>query len=108
MWGIDDAGSAPEFRGSGSLVWFFALGYFAFYIPYAALVRAMTQGYLTPGQKPVSGFDILPATLLGTIITMPLLIAALGGFHLASARRISGATCLSPSSTLSSPALPSQ
>ena len=83
-------GRHRRFRDTGSLVWFFALGYFAFYIPYAALVRAMTQGYLTAGQEPVSGFDILPATLLGTIITMPLLIAAFGGFHFTSARRVRG------------------
>jgi protein-tyrosine-phosphatase len=50
----------------------------------------MTQGYLTIGGQPVSGFDILPATILGTIITMPLLIAGLGGFHFSSARRILG------------------
>ena len=58
------------FREAGMLVWFFAFGYFVSYIPYSALAKAMTQGYLTTGQKPVSGFAILPATLLGTIVTM--------------------------------------
>jgi hypothetical protein len=62
-------------REAGLLVWFFALGYFVSYIPYSALAKAMTQGYLGMGQKPVSGFEILPATFLGTIITMPLLVA---------------------------------
>lgn len=71
-------------------VWLFALGYFLSYIPYSALAKAMTQGYLTPGQKLISGIDILPATLLGTIMTMPLLIAGFGGFHFASTRRILG------------------
>ena len=76
------------FREAGMLVWFFAFGYFVSYIPYSALAKAMTQGYLTMGQKPVSGFAILPATLLGTMITMPLLVALLGGFRFANTRRV--------------------
>jgi protein-tyrosine-phosphatase len=71
-------------------VWLFAIGYFISYIPYSALARAMTQGYLTPGQGPVSGLDILPTTLFGTILTMPLLITTFGGFHFTATRRILG------------------
>jgi protein-tyrosine-phosphatase len=75
---------------AGLRVWLFALGYFISYVPYSTLAKAMTQGYLTPGASPMSGFEILPATLLGTIMTMPLLIATLGCFRLANARRILG------------------
>jgi hypothetical protein len=77
-----------NFRNVSLYVWLFALGYFISYIPYVALARAMTQGYLN--QKPDSGFVILPATLLGTIITMPLLIVLLGGFRFSNAQRILG------------------
>ncbi len=83
-------GRRRSLHRAGVLVWLFALGYFISYIPYSALAKAMTQGYLTPGQKPVSGFAILPAVLLGTIITMPLVIAAFGGFRLTSTRQILG------------------
>jgi protein-tyrosine-phosphatase len=79
-----------RFRDSSILVWFFAVGYFFSYVPYSALAKAITRGYLTPGQRPVSGFDILPPVLLGTIITMPLLVAALGGFRFTSTQRILG------------------
>jgi protein-tyrosine-phosphatase len=84
-----------RYRGlheAGLLVWFFALGYFVSYIPYSALAKAMTQGYLTIGERPIAGFDILPATLLGTIMTMPLLVARLGGFRFTRVRLIGGRT----------------
>jgi protein-tyrosine-phosphatase len=84
------SGRQRTLHHAGLQVWLFAIGYFISYVPYSALAKAMTQGYLTPGQTPVSGFAILPATLLGTIITMPLLIAAFGGFHFTSTRRVLG------------------
>jgi protein-tyrosine-phosphatase len=46
----------------------------------------------------VSGFEILPITLLGTIVTMPLLIAAFGGFRFTNTRRILGSAVPFPSS----------
>jgi protein-tyrosine-phosphatase len=78
------------FRFASLQVWLFALGYFVSYIPYSALAKAMAQGYLTPGQQLISRFDILPPAILGTVITMPLIIAAFGGFHFTATRRILG------------------
>jgi hypothetical protein len=51
-----------------------AFGYFAFYIPYSAMTKALSQGLL-PGQDgPVPGFLLLPAT---TIATSSGLLAAM-------------------------------
>jgi protein-tyrosine-phosphatase len=79
-------GRYRTFRNAGLDLWLFALGYFVAYIPYVTLARAMTQGYL--GRQPVSGFDILPVTMLGTTLTIPPLVALIGGFHFANVRRI--------------------
>jgi protein-tyrosine-phosphatase len=81
-------GSQYRIWNLGLHVWPFALGYFIAYIPYVTLARATMQGYLS--QEPVSGFDIMPVTLLGTMMTMPLLVALFGGFCFANERRILG------------------
>jgi protein-tyrosine-phosphatase len=79
-----------RFRDSSILVWFFAVGYFLSYIPYSALAKAITRGYLTPDHHAISGFAVLAPALLGTIITMPLIVAAFGGFRFTSTRPILG------------------
>ena len=47
-------------------IWFMALGYFAFYIPYSALTKALSLGLLPGMSGPVSGFVILPATAIAS------------------------------------------
>ena len=47
-------------------IWLLALGYFAFYIPYSALTKALSLGLLPGMTGPVSGFRILPATAVAT------------------------------------------
>ena len=59
-------------------IWWFALGYFLSYIPYSGLTRLLSKGQLPGISGPVSGLLILPCAVLGTVITMPLLITALG------------------------------
>jgi len=58
-------------------VWLFAFGYFAAYAPYAALTKLVTSGRIR-SVAAVDGFDLLPATIAGTIVTLPLLIALMG------------------------------
>jgi hypothetical protein len=46
-------------------IWSFALGYFAAYVPYSALVKAITSGLPVSMQgQGVSGLVILPATVI--------------------------------------------
>jgi len=66
-------------------IWLLALGYFAFYIPYSALIKALSSGLLTEfgvlgSAQTLSPSAFLPWVLLGTIVTMPLLIYALGWY----------------------------
>ena len=53
-------------------IWALAFGYFAFYIPYSALTKALSQGLLTGADGPVPGFLLLPATtMLATAPGLP-------------------------------------
>src|SRR5690606_19129212 len=65
--------------GDRSLIWGMALGYFAFYIPYSGLTRALSQGILPGAARPVAGLTILPATAVVTSVALLLAVAAFGG-----------------------------
>ncbi len=64
------------------------IGYFAFYLPYCALVRALANGLLPRLHgAPVSGFQLLPAVALGSLAAMPLYVLLSGRWR--DARRVS-------------------
>jgi len=77
-------------------IWLLALGYFVFYIPYISLVKALSSGLLerngmfgVTGEQ-VSGLELLPAVLIGTVITMPLIIYSLGWYRYMGRRPVFG------------------
>jgi len=70
-------------------IWGLAIGYFSFYLPYIALVKATTDGLL-PGVKAPTGFQMLPATGMATIATMLLILTAMGWWKHAGRRRVFG------------------
>ncbi|HEX6047212.1 MAG TPA: hypothetical protein VFZ22_22170 [Pyrinomonadaceae bacterium] len=51
-------------------IWLLALGYFAFYAPYSFLIKILTSQMWPGVDKPVSGFQILPAVVLSTAIAL--------------------------------------
>jgi protein-tyrosine-phosphatase len=61
-------------------IWLLALGYFAFYIPYSALTKALSLGLLPGMTGPVSGFRILPATAVATSVALLAFVAMSGGW----------------------------
>jgi hypothetical protein len=71
-------GESQSERALATGIWWMALGYFVFYIPYSALVKAMTSGLLAPsaivadGAANLNGLQILPAVLIGTVLTIRL------------------------------------
>jgi protein-tyrosine-phosphatase len=67
------------------------IGYFAFYLPYSALVKALSAGLLPRlhGAAP-SGLELLPATALGTFAAMPLFVLCSGRWRDARRRRWRG------------------
>lgn len=72
------------------LIWGFALGYFAFYLPYSALIRISTKGLLPGVSPPVSGQRMLPSMLASTAVTMALILWLTGWWRYAARRRVLG------------------
>src|ERR1700722_18848969 len=70
--------------------WRMALGYFAFYIPYSALTKALSLGLLPGMSGPVSGFLLLPATAIATTVVLLILVTGGGGWRCLDRRRIFG------------------
>lgn len=55
------------------------VGYFAFYLPYCALAKALSAGLVTPLHgSPVPGFELLPAVALGSLLAMPFFVLGSG------------------------------
>ena len=46
-------------------IWALGLGYFIFYAPYSGLIKAVSSGLLSHGER-VSGFVLLPSTVIST------------------------------------------
>ena len=71
-------------------IWWLALGYFAFYAPYAAFIKVTTTG-LWPGVPgPVSGFRLLPGVVISTAVLLPLIVSLAGWWEHAGHRRVLG------------------
>lgn len=72
------------------VIWGLALGYFISYAPYSALIKVTTTG-LWPGLGGgVSGFRLLPAVVISTAITLPVIISVMGWWKYAGRRVIFG------------------
>lgn len=70
-------------------VWLWALGYFACYVPYALLAKAITEGRLS-GVPHLSGATLLPVTAGVSAVGMVVFFVASGMLKLAPRRTILG------------------
>ncbi|MCA9624421.1 MAG: hypothetical protein KC731_35605 [Myxococcales bacterium] len=78
-------------RWADQAIWLAAFGYFATYVPYSALTKALTGGHLSaPGDVPLTGLGLLPVTAIATTVTMFVVISLLGWWKHASRSRIAG------------------
>lgn len=71
-------------------IWLFALGYFACYVPYSALTKALSDGLLPGMQAGISGLELLPVVNVASLAGMFAFISAAGWWHHASHRRLFG------------------
>jgi hypothetical protein len=71
-------------------IWFFAFGYFATYVPYSALDKALAEGLLPGMRGGVSGFELLPCTVLATLAGMLAFLAVTGWWRLSAVTSIAG------------------
>lgn len=63
-------------------IWLFAFGYFAAYVPYAALTKAVSSGEL--GAVPISGVQLLPISAVTSLVGMFVFITAMRWWKYAS------------------------
>ncbi len=77
-------------------IWALGLGYFVFYTPYSGLIKAVTSGLLSDGNR-ISGFVLLPSTLISTALLMPLFITVMGWWKYARVRKVFSITVPFPS-----------
>ncbi len=82
------------------VVWLYALGFLFFYTPYAALSKAIASGLVPGVPKGLVGLEILPAAILGTVLTVPVIITLVGWWKHTSIRR-----CLGVPLPVTSPAI---
>tara|TARA_B100001750_G_scaffold178156_1_gene146463 strand:- start:441 stop:1445 length:1005 start_codon:yes stop_codon:yes gene_type:complete len=75
--------------GSGPSIWWFAFGYFAAYVPYSAMTKALTGGRMVEA-RPVDGFELLPITVATSLVGMVVFLSAMGWWKHAGHRRIGG------------------
>src|SRR5437764_132999 len=78
-------------------VWGLALGYFCFYAPYSALVKATATGLLPGTGGPVVGFRLLPLTVISTAVLMLACTSLFGWWKYAGRRQFFGVSIICPS-----------
>jgi hypothetical protein len=83
-------------------IWAFAAGYFAAYVPYAAVTKALTSGARSGGPSGVpaedavgagealSGVAVLPGSITASVVTMALTLALTGLWRSAGRARLGG------------------
>jgi phosphate/phosphite/phosphonate ABC transporter binding protein len=77
-------------------IWWWAFGYFAAYVPYAALTKVVTGGLIDTGDSRVTGIELLPSTVFATVVTAIGFLIATGWWRYAvkEGRRIPTPTTL--------------
>jgi hypothetical protein len=77
-------------------IWWFAFGYFACYAPYSALSKALSDGRLGGMTGGISGFALLPATALASLVGMFLFLTLMEWWKYAGRRTVWGVTVPCP------------
>lgn len=85
-------GTAPV---SATSIWWFAFGYFACYVPYSALTKALTSGLL-PGHEAITGFQLLPPSVIASLVGMFAFLTAMGWWSAATHREVFGVSVPTP------------
>ena len=64
-------------------IWLYAAGYFLCYVPYAGGTKALSKGLIPGLTEPVTGFAMLPVTVLASVIGMTVFLTAMGWWRYA-------------------------
>jgi len=84
-------------RSHDLTIWALGLGYFVFYTPYSGLTKAVTAG-LYPGlSRQVSGIQVLPVSVMATVIAVFSFVSLAGWWKFAGHRSLLGVRAPVPS-----------
>lgn len=67
-------------------IWLFAFGYFATYVPYSALTKAVSSGAIGDGRVP--GVELLPVSAIASMIGMFAFVTAMRWWKYAASARL--------------------
>jgi hypothetical protein len=81
-------------RARGGSIWLFAFGYFAAYVPYAAVTKALTNGAMA---SDVTGTMVLPLATVVSMLCMAAFLVTTGWWKSAGSVRLRGFTVPVPS-----------
>lgn len=84
--------TTPQARGVS--IWWFAFGYFACYVPYAALTKALADGLV--GFARVPSLALLPLSTLASMVGMMAFITGAGWWRYATLHTVAGVTVRGP------------
>ncbi len=87
---------ADDAKGTPSRIWWFAFGYFAAYVPYSALTKAVTTGALPRSNGAVDGFVLLPVTVGTSMVAMFTFLTVMRWWRYASRGRLLGVSLPRP------------
>lgn len=78
--------ASSEYKAPAAVsIWWFAFGYFACYVPYSALTKAVSSGWLDKlGGHGVYGFKLLPISVGASMVGMFIFITAMGWWKYAN------------------------
>jgi len=71
-------------------IWSLAFGYFAFYVPYSGTTKILSKGLLTESGEEISGYEMLPMVLLGTVFGFLCLLIFTGWWKQAGKVKVFG------------------
>ena len=75
---------------AGFAIWGFAFGYFACYVPYSALTKALSGGLFEGMSHGISGFQLLPVTGFASLVGMLAFITLIKWWRFAGHRQVGG------------------
>ncbi len=78
-------------------IWALGFGYFVFYTPYSGLTKGITNGLLPGMSRPLTGFELLPVSVLATVIGIYGFITVMGWWKYAGHRNVLGLSVPVPS-----------
>ncbi len=77
-------------RWASISVWFYAFGYFACYVPYSALTKALSSGLIHGVRNVPTGLEMLPVSIAASTLSMVATISALGWWKYPNRVKVGG------------------